>query len=56
MTHSQTASEGCVAILARLIELLDTLIGRNLTVRILHNAWPDAVQTGVPGRMGDSNG
>src|SRR6187402_299774 len=43
MADSLDASDGCLAILSRLIELLDTFIGRNLTLRILHNAWPDVV-------------
>jgi hypothetical protein len=35
--------DASIAILARLIELLDTFIGRNLTARILHGVWPDVV-------------
>lgn len=42
-----------VAILARLIELLDTFIGRSLTARILHRVWPDVVPASW---QGESNG
>ena len=56
LTQFQSTLDGCLAIFARLIELLDTLIGRNLTARILHSAWPDSVPTGKDGRQGDSNG
>lgn len=40
---------GSVAVFARLIELLDTFIGRMLTIRVLHGAWPDAVPIDTPG-------
>src|SRR3569833_2127850 len=49
----QAMFDGSVAILARLIELLDTFIGRNLTSRILNSAWPDAVPASW---QGESNG
>ena len=56
LTQFETVRDGCLAIFARLIEMLDTLIGRNLTARILQSAWPDSVPTGKAGRQGDSNG
>jgi hypothetical protein len=45
---------GCVALLARLIELLDTFIGRTLTARVLRSAWPDAVPSDTSGGEGAS--
>lgn len=56
MTEAQSASDGCLAILARFLELLDTFIGRNLTLRVLYSAWPDAIQIDRAGRLGESNG
>ena len=49
-------AEGCVAILASLIGLLETFIGRELCLRMLHTVWPNAIQpdTNVP--QGESNG
>jgi len=56
MTDSQSISDGSVAMLARLIELLDTFIGRNLTVRVLQNVWPNVEQVNAAGRPGESIG
>jgi hypothetical protein len=56
LTGFEPMLDAYVAIFAQLIELLDTLIGRDLTERILHSAWPDSVPTGEAGRQGDSNG
>ena len=56
LVEFQLVLDGCLAIFARLIELLDTLIGRNLTARILHSAWPGSAPTGKAGGQGDSNG
>jgi hypothetical protein len=34
-------TDGYVAIMANLIGLLDTFIGRKLCLRVLHSVWPD---------------
>jgi len=52
MTEAGEVSDGVVAILARLVELLETFIGRTLTERMLHSTWPNAV---LAGRPGDTN-
>lgn len=52
----QAACDGCIAILAHLIELLDTFIGRSLTARILRNSWPNAVPIEEVSQSGESNG
>jgi hypothetical protein len=36
--------EGCIAILARLIDLVEHIIGRNLCLRVLQGAWPEEIQ------------
>ncbi len=59
VSHVQTISEmaeGCVAILASLIGLLDTFIGRKLCLRVLHTVWPDAVPMTTDGSQGENNG
>jgi hypothetical protein len=52
---SETAA-GFATILASLIGLLETFIGRNLCLRMLLNVWPDAIQIETGGSLGDSNG
>jgi hypothetical protein len=42
LSRSQTY-DGGLAILVKIIGLLDTFVGRNLTIRMLHNAWPDVI-------------
>lgn len=59
LSEVQTVSEmaeGCAAILARLIGLLETFIGRALCLRVLHAVWPDAVLRDADGSQGESNG
>lgn len=56
MSQYDAIYNGSVAILAHLIELLDTFIGRILTIRILHNIWPDVIQIDTVGSLGESNG
>jgi len=34
--------EAAVAIITRLLELLETFIGKPLTLRLVREAWPDA--------------
>ncbi|MGO8672495.1 MAG: hypothetical protein ACLQVD_14160 [Capsulimonadaceae bacterium] len=48
-------SQGSTAVLARLIELLDTFIGRTLTLRVLHSAWPDAIPIDTASAPGKTN-
>jgi len=52
LSTPEPMQDGFVALLARLIELLDTFIGRMLTARMLRSAWPDAVPTNTPGGDG----
>jgi len=39
--NSRTADEGEIVLVARLLGLLVTFIGPALTVRLLHDAWPE---------------
>ena len=56
MPEPQSICDGSVAMLARLIELLDTFIGRNLTVRVLQNVWPNVERVDAAVRPGESIG
>jgi hypothetical protein len=57
MALSESTFDACVSVLARLIELLDTFIGRSLTARILNNAWPNAIQVDTTvDWLGENNG
>jgi hypothetical protein len=38
--HPDQIFEGCVVLLAQLLELLVVLIGENLTLRLVREAWP----------------
>ncbi|MEO7714910.1 MAG: hypothetical protein ABIY70_01800 [Capsulimonas sp.] len=49
-------TDGYVAVMANLIGLLDTFIGRKLSLRVLHSVWPDWAWNDVKGTQGDSNG
>jgi len=53
---SEAIFDGCVSVLAKLIELLETLIGRNLTVRMLHSAWPTVIRIDAADWPGENNG
>jgi hypothetical protein len=50
------AAEGGMAVLARLIGLLDAFIGRTLCLRVLHTVWPDSVGIGPEDSQEDGNG
>ena len=41
------------AIVAQLLELLVTLIGEPLTLRLVRDAWPDATVNGVDAENGE---
>ena len=56
LIEASMVTDACVAILARLIELLDTFIGRNLTVRVLNNMWPNILHVDAADRPGESIG
>jgi hypothetical protein len=38
--HPDEIFEGCVVLLAQLLGLLVVLIGENLTLRVVREAWP----------------
>jgi hypothetical protein len=52
---SETA-DACVAILASLIGLLETFIGRTLCFRVLHDVWPGELGIEARDSHGDNNG
>jgi hypothetical protein len=56
ITGSQDLMDGSVTLLSRLIELLDTFIGRRLTLRVLRSAWPHALPGDDAARPGEVNG
>ena len=54
LSVSQTAAGG-IAILARLIGLLDTFIGRSLCLRVLQSGWPSLTNFYTDSSQGDSH-
>jgi len=54
--HLASITDTAVVVLARLIDLLDTFIGRELTLRVLHAAWPKSVGVDSSSGSGEING
>jgi hypothetical protein len=50
---SEATFDVCATVLAKLIELLDSFIGRSLTVRLLDSAWPNTMQFDAVDRQGE---
>lgn len=48
-------AEAGVALMAELLGLLVTFVGETLALRIVRDAWPDAVEGGEDGETGDEH-
>jgi hypothetical protein len=48
--------DGSVAIVSNFIRLLETFVGRDLSMRLLNGVWPNAIQIDDTGLKENSNG